>query len=227
MFCESYRQSLSDAAARGEELPHALAQHLSGCEKCMANFAEERAMFALVDQSVRTTVNGDVPATLVHRVRASLAQAPRRSQGFSWKVVTVAATVAAIAVAGVFCFPRFTRKTEGRDARMAANTATSPPVTEKGFQPAFSSGTKRSDTRGTNARDGRGLKVTKTSLDVQINPENQRAMDQLIQLVHKSPEAADALAAKMSAADVVIEPIHVSEIAWKPLNEDSGVSKEK
>ena len=110
---------------------------------------------------------------------------------------------------------------------MAANTATSPPVTEKGFQPAFSSGTKRSDARGTNARAGRGLKDTKTRLDVQINPENQRAVDQLIQLVHKSPEAADALTAKMSAADVVIEPIHVSEIAWKPLNEDSGVSKEE
>jgi len=72
MFCESYRQPLSDAICGGEALPRELAAHLGACNDCAAAFASERALFAAIDRSLHAAANAEVPPLLVPRVRAQI-----------------------------------------------------------------------------------------------------------------------------------------------------------
>jgi len=72
MFCESYRQPLSDVACAGETLPRELAAHLDACNECASAFASERALFASIDRSLHAAANGEVSPSLVPRVRAQI-----------------------------------------------------------------------------------------------------------------------------------------------------------
>jgi len=72
MFCESYRQPLSDAACAGEALPRELAAHLDACNSCASAFASERALFASIDRSLHAAANIEVSPSLVPRVRAQI-----------------------------------------------------------------------------------------------------------------------------------------------------------
>jgi hypothetical protein len=72
MFCESYRQPLSDVACAGETLPRELAAHLDACNKCASAFASERALFASIDRSLHAAANSEVSPSLVPRVRAQI-----------------------------------------------------------------------------------------------------------------------------------------------------------
>jgi len=76
MFCESYRTVLSEAAARGERLPGAVETHLAACAACRAAFAEEQALFSLIDGGLRSVANAEVPASLLPRVRAGIPERP-------------------------------------------------------------------------------------------------------------------------------------------------------
>ena len=73
MFCESYRQSLTDAACTGEALPRELAAHVGSCSECASAFATERALFASIDRSLHAGANSEVPPSLVPQVRAQIA----------------------------------------------------------------------------------------------------------------------------------------------------------
>lgn len=72
MFCESYRQPLSDAACSGEALPRELPAHLDACSDCASAFASERALFGSIDRSLHAAANSEVPPSLVPRVRAQI-----------------------------------------------------------------------------------------------------------------------------------------------------------
>jgi hypothetical protein len=76
MFCESYRETLKEAALTGERLPAAVQAHLVTCESCRESFAEEKALFALLDAESRTRVNAEMPASLLPRVRQQIASSP-------------------------------------------------------------------------------------------------------------------------------------------------------
>ena len=87
MFCESYRQPLSDAICGGEALPRELAAHLGACNDCAAAFASERALFAAIDRSLHAAANSEAPPSLVPRVRAQLESTPTR---ILWRLPTIA-----------------------------------------------------------------------------------------------------------------------------------------
>ena len=69
MFCESYRQPLMNAAASGEDLPHALAAHLAKCAGCAEAFGAEESLLALIDSGLRRNANANVPPSLIAGVR--------------------------------------------------------------------------------------------------------------------------------------------------------------
>jgi hypothetical protein len=97
MFCESYRQPLMDAAASGESLNRALATHVVGCEGCSVAFAEERALFATIEDSLEFRSNAPVPPSLVPRVRAQIAASPTKT---TWRIPALAFATLGL-VAGV------------------------------------------------------------------------------------------------------------------------------
>jgi len=101
MSCETYRESLTDAAVSGEFAP-ALRHHLTACTSCRSAFEWEEALLIALDAGVRASMNAKVPASLAARVRAEIATepVPRPRATLPWTfaaaVLAAGAIVAAI-----------------------------------------------------------------------------------------------------------------------------------
>ncbi len=104
MFCESYRQPLMDAAASGESLNRALATHVADCEGCSAAFAEERALFAAIEDSLGVRSNAPAPPSLVPRVRAQIAASPTKT---TWRIPVLAFATLGLVTGVVAISPAF------------------------------------------------------------------------------------------------------------------------
>ena len=102
MPCEHYQNALIEAAATGFEPKGELRAHLAACAACRTAFAQEQSLFFSVDEGLRAVANPEVPASLLPRVRARLADetAPIRSWGFpSFVLAGAAVMVVALLVA--------------------------------------------------------------------------------------------------------------------------------
>lgn len=95
MFCESYRETLSQARLRDERLPAEVQAHLESCASCRAAFSDEQALFALIDAEVRARVNAEAPASLLPRVRQEIASPAARTR----RVPILACVASGLAVA--------------------------------------------------------------------------------------------------------------------------------
>jgi len=95
MPCQHYKDALIEAAASGAEPQGELRAHLAVCADCLSTFEQEQSLFASIDAGLRVTVNAEVPASLLPRVRARLDEvsAPRRVWGTSWMVLASAAVI--------------------------------------------------------------------------------------------------------------------------------------
>ncbi len=95
MPCEPYQNALIEAAASGTAPQSKLRAHLAACAACRTVFAQEQSLFSSMDEGLRAAANAEVPASLLPRVRARLAEeaAPRRSWGFPSFVLAGAAVL--------------------------------------------------------------------------------------------------------------------------------------
>jgi hypothetical protein len=73
MFCESYRETLNEAAGSDERLPAEVQAHLASCASCRESFSDEKAWFDLIQGEVRIRINAEMPASLLPRVRQEIA----------------------------------------------------------------------------------------------------------------------------------------------------------
>jgi hypothetical protein len=105
MSCEKYQEVLIDLAASGAEPVGVVRSHLDGCAPCRTYLKEQQTLLAAVDSGVRQTVNAPVPASLLQRFGARLAQqtAPRHSQSARW--MYAGAALAAAATLVLFLLP--------------------------------------------------------------------------------------------------------------------------
>lgn len=122
MFCKSYCQPLMDAAASGESLNRALATHVAGCEGCSAAFAEERALFAAIEDSLGVRSNAPAPPSLVPRVRAQIAASPTKT---TWRVPVLAFATLGLIAGVVAISPAFHWHSTPDDSRGKASTVQS------------------------------------------------------------------------------------------------------
>jgi len=97
MFCESYREALSEAALSDDRLPAEVQAHLESCASCRAAFSDEQALFALIDAEVRARVNAEAPASLLPRVRQEIASPSPAAR--TWRVPILACVASGLAVA--------------------------------------------------------------------------------------------------------------------------------
>jgi hypothetical protein len=102
MPCEHYKNALIEAAASGAEPLGELRAHLAACPECRAALAQEQSLFSSIDTGLHAAVNVELPASLIPRVRASIAEEPAVTRGWipSWLAMAGAAAmlVASIAV---------------------------------------------------------------------------------------------------------------------------------
>src|ERR1700674_5663997 len=104
MPCEYYQNALIEAAASGVEPQGELRTHLATCAACRTAFAQEQSLFSSIDRGLHVTANAEVPASLLPRVRARLADVavPRRM----WTQPMIFAAASAALAFAIFLFVR-------------------------------------------------------------------------------------------------------------------------
>jgi hypothetical protein len=76
MPCEHYQDALIEAVASATAPQGELRAHLANCTACRTAFAQEQSLFSSIDTGIRATANAEVPASLLPRVRACVADEP-------------------------------------------------------------------------------------------------------------------------------------------------------
>lgn len=148
MFCESYQETLSDAALRDVQLTADVRKHLATCDSCRSSFAGGKALFGLIETEIRTRVNADMPAALLPRVRGEIHASPATR---TWRVPALAYFASALAIGAIaLSFAVRTRVSSVKPARTAgavSSAAPNEPSTlrkENGSRPMFVATAKRS-----------------------------------------------------------------------------------
>jgi negative regulator of sigma E activity len=99
MPCEPYKIALIEAVDSGLEPKGELRAHLTACAACRISFAQEHALFSSIDAGLHVAANAEVPASLLPRVRARLADEPAPHR--DWRIssfVLAGATAVIVAI---------------------------------------------------------------------------------------------------------------------------------
>jgi hypothetical protein len=126
MPCEPYQNALIEAAASGIEPQGELRAHLVACAECRSALAQEQSLFSSIDTGLRATVNVEVPASLLPRVRTGIEAAPSITRGWipSWLSVSAAA---AIVVAFIAVYASRSTKVNQPPVTIATNSSSPAP----------------------------------------------------------------------------------------------------
>jgi hypothetical protein len=140
MSCEGYRDKLIATLASGESsLAGEVVVHLGTCAECKRFYEAQVQLFGGIDSGVRVMVNESVPASLLPRVRALVAEAgtPRRPWGFSWSLAAVAVAVVLVLSVGLLRRgPQNMSKLPGRSPAVAQGGTGVTPVQPQVFAAA-------------------------------------------------------------------------------------------
>jgi hypothetical protein len=108
MLCEKYKPALIEAAITGVEPTSAIREHVESCATCAAELTQQRRLIASIDANLHRQMNVPVPASILHRLEAHVAQQPQslpsRSLKLAW--LYTAAALAAAAALILFTMPR-------------------------------------------------------------------------------------------------------------------------
>jgi len=220
MFCESYRQALTDAAASGAPLPREVAAHVVVCTSCALAFADEQVLYGSIDHSLYTAANAEVPGSLIPGVRAALLQSKFFGKRFSWRPILLPLAASCLA-ASFLLIPRFTSQNQpdwnglagtSLERNIAVRVENPAPVANENIstRPPFAGKPSQKVRR-----------VTPPDLNIKLEPSTRSAIALLVRMAHEQPEIAESLSRKSEAAFVEIKPIEVAEIHWEPLAADA------
>jgi hypothetical protein len=201
MLCEKYKPALIEAAITGAELAPAIHAHVAACPSCAAELTQQRSLVAAIDANLHHQMNAPVPAAMLQRFEARIAQqTPSRSLNLRWLYATaaLAATVAVILLA----VPRL--RTHKPNSPTAAQTQKSqsptehrPETTTLILQPATPEEIRR-DRRQHSHR-------ARTEPEVIVPPDERIAMENFIADLHG--EGAIALARAKRVIEQREQPI--------------------
>lgn len=220
MFCESYKQPLMDAAVFGGELPRELELHLHECDGCATGFTAELSLLAAMDLQLRRSVNGEVPASMVARVRGAVAEqvVPERRIWRNWILAPVGAVVMAAVV--LLLIPRHGSGIPEKGIEPVAIARLAEPSTiEKSMRTAARGEAVRPVIARAKRREGA---ATVAVAEVKVQPSAERAMLQLIRITREQPEAIGPMIADGKGKSLAIQPIDVAELNWAPLLDEGG-----
>jgi hypothetical protein len=220
MNCEEYQDKLVDALA-GEEraLGGELAAHLRGCAECKKFYKAQVYLFEAIDSGVRAMVNETVPASLLPRVRARVAEAglPRRSWGLRWSFAGVAvAAVLFISVGLLRRGPENTSKVSDRSPTVAQGMRGATGATPA--QPRVITAAPKHHT--TEAKIVTVPMETVTAREVLVLAEERAAFVRFVTDLPEERDAAVALTrpateAKDEAVEIAL--MQIDELEVKPL----------
>ncbi len=222
MPCEPYQNALIEAAASGTAPQDELHAHLAACAACRTAFAQEQSLFSSMDEGLRAAANAEVPASLLPRVRARLAEeaAPRRM----WTQPLIFAAASAALAFAIFLVVRPQHTRPDNQAKQTPQI----PVSET---PATNVGGQNSDpsTRvvSSNVNNSRSSvrptllhPVASSEPEVLVPSDEREAFSRFVFTVQQHRDVAAALLApspKKQDALVTVEPLQIADLEVKPL----------
>jgi len=212
MFCESWRETLSAAAISGEALPREAQAHLAACASCRAALADEQQLFALMDSGLRYIANIGVPASLLPKVRAQVAEPPPAKTW--WMPVLVFATTA-VALVAVVIFSHVSRTKEQSPTAVVlpeeirrANPAGVPPI-HTAETPA-----PRQNTKGIAPIP---KVVSRPSPDIIVSADEQTSLQTYLSAFRARARNSAASVMVKTEPAAEIKPLEISEIEMPQL----------
>ncbi len=230
MSCEHYENALTDAAAIGAEPLGELRAHLVECASCSASFAEEQALFAGIDSSLRSAVNTEVPPSLLPRVRLGLDEivSPQPHLNLGWTVVVSAAFVSALLF---FAYAIRQNPFTVHPIESAKNQSGTPKITESAHGPLVSTPSGKSGLHSLRPRAVvRSSLLPELPLSARSVPEVLVPHDQELLLASYARQWSSRKRAPLIAGDanqsavalLEVSLIQIPELDVKPLAEGNS-----
>ncbi|MGB2901426.1 MAG: hypothetical protein WBB89_19380 [Candidatus Acidiferrum sp.] len=222
MPCEPYQNALIEAAASGAVPQGELRAHLAACAACRTAFAQEQSLFSSMDEGLRATANAEVPASLLPRVRARLADeaAPRRM--WTQQLIFAAASVVLAFAIFLVVRPHHTRPDNQAKQTPQVPVSETPSTNARGqnSRPATQVVSSNANNSRTPGHSTLLRPVASSQPEVLVPPDEREAFFSFVFTVQQRREVAAALLApspKKQDALVTVEPLQIADLEVKPL----------
>jgi hypothetical protein len=214
MFCESFRETLSEAAMRGDRLPAEVQAHLAACASCRASFSGEQALFDRIAAEVRSSVNAEVPASLLPRVRQRIAAAPATE---TWRAPVLAYVASGLAIGAIALSLAVRTQVRSAKPEPPASRVSSPGPDQSGA-PAKESGPGQG-LAAIHRRERRAPQaISSAAQEVLVSGEEQLGLERYAASLRNT--ATEPAASVKSDAVLEIKPLEIAGMDLKGLSID-------
>ena len=222
MPCEHYQDALIEAAASSSAPQGELRAHVAACAACRAAFAQEQSLFSSMDEGLRAVANAEVPASLLPRVRARLADeaAPRRM--WAQSLIFGAASVALAFAIFLVVRPHHARPDNQAKQIPQIPVSETPATNVRGQNsgPATQIVSSNVNNPKTPGRSTLLRPVASSQPEVLVPPDEREAFFSFVFAVQQHGDVAAALLApspKKEDVLVTVEPLQIADLEVKPL----------
>ena len=223
MLCEHAKDALIDAAASGTAPSGELRVHLAECASCRAAFAQELSLLDAIDSGVRAAVNTGIPASLLPRVRASIAEVRAPAWRWARPLVFGFSSVVLVLLISLMARPHHgTTENLAKHRPFVPSPMTSvrkPDAEEISPADAQFAGIRvgHSDAR---LNSTNGHSAASSDPEVLVPPDEREGLARLVAALNQHSDVAAALVAKAperKEATVGLDRLRIEEIEIKPL----------
>ena len=221
MSCEKYQDALTDLAARGAEVVGVVREHLNVCASCRSYLEQEQFLLKSIDSGIRSDINAALPAAVVQRLQARLAQESafeRRVLG-RWIFAVAGAAFVAAALALLIARPvgRFrshaklepTFAASVKPSELEEGSSTSAAVTNPRALVAIAKTTRQNSQEALPAISSRNLHEP----EVLVPSDEREALARFVNGLNGQPEIAEAFLAHTSRQSEPSFPLPLIQIA--------------
>jgi negative regulator of sigma E activity len=222
MPCEPHKVALIEAVASGLEPQGELRAHLATCAACHATFTQEQSLYFSIDAGLRTAANAEVPASLLPRVRARLADEPAPRRMWTQPLIFAAASAALALAIFLVVRPHHTRP-DNQSKQIPQLPLSETPAANARRQnsgPAPQIVSSNVNNSGSSVRPTLLRPVASSQPEVLVSPDEREAYANFVFTVQQRHDVAEALLApssKKQDALVTVEPLQIAHLELKPL----------
>lgn len=231
MPCEPYQNALIEAAASGTVPQGELRAHLAACAACRTDLAQEQSLFSSMDQGLRAAANAEVPASLLPRVRARLAEeaAPRRM--WTQPLIFAGASVALAFAIFLVVWPHHTRPDNQAKQTPQIPVSVTPEANARGQNsgPATQVVSSNVNNSRTPGQSTLLRTVASSEPEVLVPPDEREAFSRFVATLQERGDVAVALVTPSSdskGGPAGLKRLHIDSLEVKPLegteSEESG-----
>jgi hypothetical protein len=223
MSCDTYKDTLFEACAGGEELGPEVRQHLEDCTDCHTTLEREQELHAAIDSGLHARLSESPSPSFLANVRMQISyeRPPSGWWNHRWAWAWAWAGAAVAILLFVLAKPLVHRQREGLQGSMPQTAVASIPQ-----RPAMASGDIPGDpgTHGRTAKHATKARVvlepTNRAPEVLVPPDEREALARFVSHLRQGDEVARAFVQPQPQEPgelFEIRPVEIARLQVKPL----------